>query len=586
MHLQSIFWVIPVLDNLLKIEKFDELYRVENEKIVRGYAFVEASTIAWLIDTIINAPQLLGFEEDWILYRASYTGLPFYRLPYHSAAGMFARNLAELYRPLLGVNTWDELRESMSKIEEKSLIPLKKIFDLKIDSNKALVKKKTKEMLLNEIAMFYNYIYHHDLNKIRIAYNNTYLKGKTFFAQATKVPITLDGQEFFNGYKLALKYLWQCFLGNGFTNFSFLDKIPAKRNWKEFDTLFEKIRDEIIVPMENSSGIDYLSSKIFLPRGKIPTSFFGSTINTPNFSPSEKSIEETLDETLLWYPIKIVNVPSEAPGFVSLLLGFSKLKEEQVEVVEFIHPEGPGKNSYSFALLVESSGIITDYSYWLLFHRFATDFSGAGGYALKFVRKHLSSLGGKVNLRKLSVNEGVLYEYARDASIRMLEKELMSLKYANDELRGQLLELYVIHLIDKMEYYTYWRYRNPFFLKDKEIDILAIKKNEKKALVLVIETIGTFPAKTSKLKKELKEKITSIQNHWEDILEDLKIKGIGPEPEIQGWIVTSDSVKKKKMTSEIFIKDIEDLERLSKCYKIRYKEFLIPKYLKSEKGPP
>jgi hypothetical protein len=42
MNIQEIFWVIPVLDNLLNIEKFRGLCGVQTEKFVRGYAFLIA----------------------------------------------------------------------------------------------------------------------------------------------------------------------------------------------------------------------------------------------------------------------------------------------------------------------------------------------------------------------------------------------------------------------------------------------------------------------------------------------------------------------------------------------------------------
>jgi hypothetical protein len=382
----------------------------------------------------------------------------------------------------------------------------------------------------------------------------------------------LEDQEFFNGYKLAMQYLWHCFLGDRIRSFSFLKKILELKDWESFDKLYSKIEDAIIVPMEESAGLHYDVDEIFIIRKRVKASCLEPMTNTLLFLPSQKSIEEIMDEAFMWYPIQNVNVVNKALTLVSLLLGYSRFKKDEINVIKFIHPQG-FENSYSFAILIESYGLISDYSYWFLFPKLAAD-SGGSRRAYDFVQKHLASLKNKIRLQEVEVDKEKLLEYAKDTSIRYLERKLTDLKHINDTLRGQLLEFLISYIVAKMEYEVYWRYKNPKLLPKKEIDILAFKMKGKKIRILVIETKTSLPREVDKLIEKMEEKITIIRQYYKEVLKELAaIKNMDElQPKVLGWIITTDRVRKKKLTNNITVKDIRDLKKLCEFCKVKFSD--------------
>lgn len=578
-YIQNVYWVLPVLESLANFSNFRVFLKKYHKKCVgtyaRGYAFLVASTIIKLIEELMLTPQVLGLARNEVLERASFIGLPFYRIPHKTRTGRFVRNLAELYRPLLGINNWKMLKSEMAEIVKYLVIPLRESFE-----NAVEVYKGSKDRLLLETSMFFTYIYFHDLKHVKIAYDQAFYQSKIEWAQSVKIPLVIPrNQELFKGYRLAVEYLWYSFLGDQYRTFSSLRMIPRKRNWEQFDRLFEEIRDEIIVPMEERAKIDYMMHTIFRQKESVSKGFHILT-DSLLFKPSRKSMEEVLDEAFLWYPIQIVKVPSEALGFVISLLGYSKFKKERIKAIKFIHPQAPG-NNYSFAILIESHGLISDFSYWLLYHNFATDYSGAGGSSYRFVMKHLEKMKEKVNLSEVSVDERDLFHYASDTRMRTLEREVKELGHVNDALRGQILELFVSHLISKMGYASYWRYRNRSILGRREIDIIAVRERDRRTEMLIIETFGSFPKDLDKITKELTEKLSKIKSNWPEILNDLqetRLDSSEPHPEIKVWATTFDRTQKKELSPDILVIDRNELRRLCRKYNVRLGQFLLCRY--------
>ena len=301
-----------------------------------------------------------------IIKRAYFHGVPLSKLKNSCQKIIFLKNLKSLFKPLY--NSKDEEYYAANFAKIKALfISMVNEYKKDIYLSEEFEDEEIEEMILN-LAIFWNYIDYNDTGR-------GFPKGYFFSLEETieETPILYMNKEkyldLFEGYKYTLVYMWNKLLSKE-QKHVFPNEIINSKDWKGLDSFFNRIRTNVIVPLEKSYS---LSRNTFFHlsgfNSSLIPSFFFESVSDPKLS----FIEE-LDQLFLWYPIQALpseDVFSGASSCVITIEGNIALKsrmniEEKILVIRFKHPEEHG-NSFSYAFLIESFGLISDYSGWLLF---------------------------------------------------------------------------------------------------------------------------------------------------------------------------------------------------------------------------
>jgi hypothetical protein len=137
------------------------------------------------------------------------------------------------------------------------------------------------------------------------------------------------------------------------------------------------------------------------------------------------SAEENFQRVFLWYPIQLVDSSdysfSGAPAFIPLLMGMIQIKrrskdKSKAKVVRIIHGGvEEHRRSYSYAILAELSGYISDSSGWLLFYDCCDDRGSTSGLFEK-VESLLSRYAENdfIEISSIRIKKETLLEFAGD----------------------------------------------------------------------------------------------------------------------------------------------------------------------------
>jgi hypothetical protein len=581
------YCVIPILERLIDITELENFCKEQgldfSDDVVRGYSFSIVCTLNHIIKRALNAPDTMGLKYEKVLARADYVGLPFNELPYQMATGKFARNLVELYRPFMGIHTWGDFREVSSQVSKFVVEPLRTAF------------LKGMEELLNDLngnehvesALRYAAIWYIDFillsyQDVRSTYSNAY-KRLPIRQMPDSVPVFMGNNRFFYGYKLAMLYLIKTIIGPNYQKSKGLTQINQCDDWDSFDELFGKIEIHKVIPrILGFEQSHYLDS--FFKASKIGDSF---TLlkNSQLFLELPKTIDKKLDELFMWYDdITMLDVANNPLGFIINLRGYSSFKVKKIYIAKIAHPQEPDQNNYSFAIFIESNGLLNDFSYWLLFYNFATDYSGNGSTVLKGILGEIKKRRKQVEMTEVVVSETDIEKYLENHRIKRLTIENQQLRELNKVIKGRLFEQFVANLLSKMGFSTYVGLRNSSILEDKEIDIIAIKQDRGKVEIIIAETFGSFPLEEQYVKQiteEMKEKLAMVKKNYVKIVSQVsKTKDILSLSSVQLWVVTHDVTKRKLISSNIMIYDINRIIAL--CNELNINYYPIVRILKKQ----
>lgn len=572
------YCVIPILDNLVDVKKFRDFCESKNIEfssfIVRGYSFSVVCTISYLIKRVMEAPNTFGLDFDRLLQRADFVGLPFCRLPDKSISGKFARNLVELYHPFLGIDRWEKFNAAGSRISEFIIQTCKIAFEkgLKNACENQNDKEFVDSVLKYASIWFWDYILL-DFSDVRSTYRNAYKKGNMSL-MSNAVPLVIDKRHnFFEGYKYSIEYLLESLVICNQNKIKVQGRLKKVDDWKSFNRLFPNVRtDQLILGQFDFEKSNYLDS-IF--KSDCIGNSFSALTQSQHYIKRPKTVDESLDELFMWYEVTMLDGGNNYLGFITMLKGYASFDVDNIQIIKLAHPQqGVDGNNYSFAILIESSGFISDSSYWVLFYDFATDYSGTGGSYYNHVLEELKNLSEKVNLIEASVDEEILLKYLEGHRVRRLVTQGQELLRLSDSLKGGLFELFIAHLLSRMQFTSYVRYRNSEILGKKEIDIISAKISEGKINMVIVEAFGSFPNNTSQISTEMKEKLLAVKNNYAKVLSDIGFKFDSKKaPLIQGWVVTYDSTHVRRLAPNIFVYDINKVNELCNNFGVNYNAF-------------
>jgi len=574
------FFVIPILEYLMDLRRLRQFCRDHTsvgqlkDSLVLGYCFLIVLLIDRVIHAIIDMPALFGLRSDSVIERAHQGNVPFIRMPYSSDQGKVVRNTAELYRPLLGIRSFREFHKETRDLRTHLLPLLKRLLGQFTLSPVAKSKLQSMPEVLKFSAVVGLHLFAHDRRFIRIAYIETFLKSR---GGSARLPLTLRFdrgavQEFFRGYKLAIRYVWHCMFGDPVLKTPSIHRISKVSSWQGYDNLYEDVQREVVEPIENKFLLDPLSDSIFIRSKGVDTKTLQKLLlPARQVKQVAKKTEEELDEVFLWYPTRAVVFDDPAIGsigFVSMVQGLKGVSSGKIHIVRFIHPTPyEGQNDYSYAILIPTSTWTADYSTWWLYVDFCTDYSGMGGEAHRVVENCLDNHKDRIHVSEKKVSSKVLREYLR----RRSRARRINYKQLAEEFRGIILELLTFVKLSALGYDARWRYRDSSTTENKEIDVLAFGIVSGKPQLIVVECSTEPP---DRLTKELMEKMKIIGRHRSDLARVFGSSQINGG-QVCGWLVSPQASEKaiRSMGGRITIFGRKWLEDTCREYLIRKGEF-------------
>jgi hypothetical protein len=231
----------------------------------------------------------------------------------------------------------------------------------------------------------------------------------------------------FTGYKYSIEYLWRKFLGAGFSRAP-VKNLSTCQDWKTLDSYFDKIKQGVIQPIESKVG-DTTGFNSLLIMGDYSKSALEELIK-PRFPETNLAKKDEVDRVFLWYPIHLIDGSdsdfSGVASFIPLLLGSVQLKQrnkstEKVSVIRLIHGSSRDeRRDYSYAILIELFGAISDASGWILFYNCCSD-GGATSLGYRMAEKYIHKYD---RTERLCVNTITI---AKEEFLTMMNQRMESL---------------------------------------------------------------------------------------------------------------------------------------------------------------
>ena len=413
--------------------------------IFDGYMF-GLRILVRLLHRAIDFDFSLDLTEDFVLSRARFCGIPIAEVPNSCEKAILLRNIHKASRNLLGSKSWVQLESRAKEFSDAILIPLRRL----LSYTKLTLPKVTPdhETAVNFVSQWQIHLF---LNDTRRGYPHDYhqplLPDKLTKERLTKA---------FEGYKLAVQYLWYRLLGDEFPS-SVAADIHKATNWREFDEYYRPIQYELVDPKEKLTGLSGGFNTLLVAEAGAKGTI--SELLEPKAKEQPLSPQKELQRKFFWYDIELVDASSTIFSgvltFISLLNGTVVLRQrvgnsDPLLVMRVKHPVGGAEShDYSYGILLEarSSFGISDYSGWLLFYDCCGDYSGFAGsqYAMaeQEVQEHLNQK--VIEVHEVTIPKDSLLNLMRSKDVMLAAEqtrsELSSAKNKLGAARGLLLEL-------------------------------------------------------------------------------------------------------------------------------------------------
>lgn len=342
-----------------------------------GYKLL-LSTLLRILAHDIEDNISLRLSEDDIFTRARFRGITINKLPNTCDKTIFIKNLFNHSNKLFASNDWHSLKTAMAEFSKAALYPLERIREVSKVSSKYYIKDL--ETAINYASIFQAYIFLNDTSRGRPhGYTSAMLdEGITLFNLNNQIKLSL--RKAFPGYQLGVQYLWSLLLDNRF-NQSVVKDLHQATDWESFDRYFDYIREEVINPIEQSTGVQIGFNYLVLIH-RSPKRFLRGLLDK-RLAEENFSEKDNLQRAFLWYPIELINSAdysfSGVPALVPLIMGMIQIRrrrevKSKAKLIRLIHGEiNAHRRGYSYAVLVELGGLISDASGWILFYDCCSD---------------------------------------------------------------------------------------------------------------------------------------------------------------------------------------------------------------------
>ena len=592
--------LIKILEKLVELNKVKNHIENENSfnefsKYIKSYEFCICFCLNQIIGILRDNQEFLDFKEDLLFVRAYNNSIPRSKFPTETECCIYANNIFGLINLLFKAKTYIELREAIPNVNKYVVIPFREIFHNYYEVTNEY-KDLNKDDILIRLARSYFHLVFHDGDKIRIAYDDIVTKGRIYrqreqmiedFLKGSKkknhssveeldlekgltkifdnaninrmknIQEILNDQLFFEGYKLIIDYLWIELFEDPFSKYEFLKNITLCKDWAEFDNYFEKIRDKIIIPLENENeAIDSFFKRIFFKHRRIQNETLEILKKKILFSVNRENLTENeeLDKNFLWYPVKLIDSMGSiscANQFILIFTGLMYFNKEIIRIIRFFHPQG---NGYSYAIFIEGPtySLLHDYASWYVFLDFATDHYGTAGSVKKTLDEYIHQFDSKVHLSEYKVNLEAFKDYIKVKEIKDLSNKIRKLEDYKADAKGIIFELVNTYIFSKLGYQVHWSLKENF-TNYTEIDLLAFKKFRNMIRFYVIEITTT----AQNLIEDVKKKIEILKTNSSYLLKFLDLEE-HLNSKFRGIVIsnTKTNLRVDKMVKLINFKDI------------------------------
>ncbi len=342
-----------------------------NNMYFSGYKLL-FNTLFRMLVSELERNQSLNLSSDDMFERATFHGISVDKLQNTCEKTILVKNLKSYFKEVINSENWSSLEHSLQKTKREVLYPFNQISQISITNQDYPVNDM--EIAIKYSSIFQAYIFLNDTSRRTPHGYLPAMIDDVDFTLGYRYRVATTLGDAFIGYKYGVQFIWYQLLGNEFID-SIVSHLHQANDWQSFDSFFKKIQTEIIEPLEKKTS-GHMGYEFFILTDGNPRDFFHPLLEReqPEISLSPK---ENIRRIFLWYPIQFIDSSeysfSGIPAFIPLLMGMIQVKrrsknKSKAKVVRIIHGQpDEHRRSYSYAVLSELSGFISDSSGWLLF---------------------------------------------------------------------------------------------------------------------------------------------------------------------------------------------------------------------------
>ena len=581
----QIFAFLEILRILSDTKNFQQwlstYHKIDDQRqFFKGYQYIITVSLQYLISKLISYDPFL-FKDDEKLTRANFLGITIENIPNSCEKTIVLKNIWKHGKKIRKAKTFEE-------IKNEKQFELVYLYEILCKRNLKSNTKIPKDKAILAITQFHAYLFLVDTK-----FGVPYAAQLASIFKLVKNPEYLD--MVFDGYRYALEYLWFCLLGQtkfqqscvkdlhrsdqmhfkktddvvhvklgNENDFEIEEPQESKEEqkqreesyrihdkWRTIDQFFNKIRSEIIRPLEAKIGRMDGFGQGFLKLENFDKKLFENLIteqveDAPYMTKAdEKSLIKKIESELLWYPIHLLSTveTSTFPAavlFIALLRGLADITSEQsdgakIAVQIFKHPTRSVENGhdYSFGIKIGVSGLLSVASSWLIFHNCTTDYSGAGGHYHKMCLKEIENHRQQnvVRVGQHVVDANIFRKFLTDKGISTNQEKIHHAYQKGNEpvvqILGKLLEYLAYKWLNGKELFD--KVQCDCIINDEQIDCFCESNGKidhfecKLQLHDVSKTIKQIKRKHSKLKQKYqKKKVNANLIIYETVTSDVK----------------------------------------------------------------
>lgn len=524
------FKTIEILGNVNAFESWLKNNHSQKNKLVlfEGYRFALNCCLNTFVDGLTFDSDL-EIENDFLLLRAAGELQQIHLLPNTCEKIVFLKNIKPLVKDIIKSKDYKEMSRSIDKFNRHLSSQFEQILNkcISISEEVNIGNEKALNLLLLDFAHTY-------LMQIK---NNGPVAN-------TPNPLAVNWtdrdkkEEYLEGYKYTLQFLWNSLLGDLEFKKTHLIKLHEVDSWRTYNYIeYEKTGDPLIdsfneyFNLEEQTNFDsyfyWVKNEVTDPFGekyKIPiytinnyfrfsndnynkVDFFGSLLdNTKLQNVSGLSWDQKINECLYWYSYELVDSDKNGSflgvsSFNTMLAGSVALhvpktsEFPKIIIAKFTHPriDSQQQNDYSYGILVDTQSASNHYSSgWVIYQNVCGDYSGFSGSEFRITEKLIAKYirQNKIELRELTIP---LLEFIDFTNQQVLEPNQISI-LEQYKLIPDILQKSKATLFELFTYYLCNRYYNSdykvLFSEGKktssgEKDIVIL--NDKNDEVILIE---------------------------------------------------------------------------------------------------
>ncbi len=528
LKIDDILGVLNAISIISDVKKFQDwlisFHHIKNNtELFEGYKFTYNVLTRRLHDELSENISL-QLSQDFIFYRANFRGIEIQKLPNTCEKIILLKNIRKKLKPVLSCKNWEQITYQIQISRDEVINPL---LQLKRCSKLSTIYTIGNiDDAINYSTINLTYIFLNDTRRgVPHGYYTSTLDNSLWHNKKPNRDAYLKTA--FKGYKYTIQYLWFILLGEKFYTTSLVNMHRAK-NWDDFDTYFEILREEVINPLENNTKVKLGMSPVL--EIKSGAKHILKPLIKRKSSIYRPTKLERLERVFLWYEIELVDASQDTifngiPALIRSITGSVEIRRrnkvnEKTKIVRLIHKDDTRGSTYSYAVLMEVSGFISDASGWLLFFDCCYDYTGNGVSGLKYVEGFIDeySKNSQVQVDEIRISKADFLRLMAPYLVSITKEKMQKadsnsklLQSSNDRLatsKGMVLELLVYYLFSESCYSNEndieWNYRQ------KELEIDVIFRNS--------TTIRLFECK--KPLSGLIDECKKFKNKAQDLLKD------------------------------------------------------------------